>query len=68
VRVNCIAPGTIDTPRPAGTVRPELADAALHIDVRRVGTPDDFANVALFLASDAAAFVNGIVVPAHGGV
>ena len=67
VRVNCIAPGTIDTPRPAGTVRAELAEAAGRIDVGRVGTPDDVANVALFLASDAAAFVNGIVVPVHGG-
>lgn len=67
VRVNCIAPGTIDTPRPAGTVRPELASAAAHIDVGRVGTPEDIANVALFLASDAAAFVNAAVIPVHGG-
>ena len=67
VRVNCIAPGTIDTPRPAGIVRPELAHAAERIDVGRVGTPEDIANVALFLASDAAAFVNAIVIPVHGG-
>ena len=68
VRVNCIAPGTIDTPRPAGTVRPELASAAAQIDVGRVGTPEDIANVALFLASDAAAFVNAAVIPVHGGI
>ena len=68
VRVNCIAPGTIDTPRPGGIVRPELASAAAQIDVGRVGTPEDVANVALFLASDAAAFVNAVVVPVHGGV
>lgn len=68
VRVNCIAPGTIDTPRPEGIVRPELASAAAQIDVGRVGTPEDVANVALFLASDAAAFVNAVVVPVHGGV
>jgi len=68
VRVNCIAPGTIDTPRPAGIVRPELASAAAQIDVGRIGTPEDVANVALFLASDAAAFVNSVVVPVHGGV
>jgi NAD(P)-dependent dehydrogenase (short-subunit alcohol dehydrogenase family) len=49
-------------------VRAELADAALRIDVGRVGTPDDVANVAMFLASDAAVFVNRIVVPAHEGV
>lgn len=67
VRVNCIAPGTIDTPRPAGVVRAELASAADRIDVGRVGTPEDVANVALFLASDAASFVNAVVIPVHGG-
>ena len=67
VRANCIAPGTIDTPRPAGVSRPELANAAAHIDVGRVGIPEDVANVALFLASDAASFVNAVVIPVHGG-
>jgi NAD(P)-dependent dehydrogenase (short-subunit alcohol dehydrogenase family) len=67
VRVNCIAPGTIDTPRPGGIVRPEIASAGNRIAVGRVGTPDDIASVALFLASDAASFVNGVVIPVHGG-
>lgn len=67
VRVNCIAPGTIDTPRPAGVVRAEMATAGERIAVGRVGTPDDIASVALFLASDAASFVNAVVLPVHGG-
>ena len=67
VRVNCIAPGTIDTPRPAGIVRPEMSSAAERIAVGRVGVGDDIGSVALFLCSDAAGFVNGIVVPVHGG-
>ena len=67
VRVNCIAPGTINTPRPEGTVRPEMASAAERIAVGRVGVGDDVGSVALFLCSDAAGFVNGIVVPVHGG-
>jgi NAD(P)-dependent dehydrogenase (short-subunit alcohol dehydrogenase family) len=67
VRVNCIAPGTIDTPRPPGVVRPDLAAAAPGIDVGRLGTAEDVANAALFLASDAASFVNAIVLPVHGG-
>ncbi|HEX3246227.1 MAG TPA: SDR family oxidoreductase [Chloroflexota bacterium] len=67
VRVNCIAPGTIDTPRPAGVVRAELGTAASRIAVGRVGTPDDIASVALFLCSDAASFVNAVVIPVHGG-
>ena len=68
VRVNCIAPGTIDTPRPEGVVRDELLEAAERIDVGRAGTPEDVANVALFLASDAASFVNAVVIPVHGGM
>jgi len=67
VRVNCIAPGTIDTPRPSGTVRPEMADAANRIPLGRVGYGDDIGKVALFLASDAAGFVNGVTLPVTGG-
>jgi NAD(P)-dependent dehydrogenase (short-subunit alcohol dehydrogenase family) len=66
VRVNCIAPGAIDTPR-AGMERSELQAAAARIALGRTGTPDDIGHVALFLASDAAAFVNGAVVDVHGG-
>ena len=67
VRVNCIAPGTIDTPRPAGTVRPEMATAVDRIPVGRVGYADDLGGVAVFLASDAAAFVSGQTLPVTGG-
>ena len=67
VRVNCIAPGTIDTPRPSGIVRPEMAAAGQRIAVGRAGVADDVGSVALFLCSDAAGFVNGIVLPVHGG-
>lgn len=67
VRVNCIAPGSIDTPRPGGTVRPELAEAGERTALMRVGLPEDIAYVALFLASDAAAYVNAAIIPVHGG-
>jgi NAD(P)-dependent dehydrogenase (short-subunit alcohol dehydrogenase family) len=67
VRVNCIAPGTIDTPRPAGTVRPEMADAPKRIPVGRVGNAEDIGGVAVFLASDAAGFVSGQTLPVTGG-
>ncbi|MEE8517883.1 MAG: glucose 1-dehydrogenase [Dehalococcoidia bacterium] len=68
VRVNCIAPGVIDTFRaPGGTVRPEVAAAASRVSVGRVGEADDIGGVALFLASDAASFINGVVIPVDGG-
>ena len=67
VRVNCIAPGTIDTPRPGGTVRPEMAEAPNRIPLGRVGYADDIGGVALFLASDASGFVNGQTLAVTGG-
>jgi 3-oxoacyl-[acyl-carrier protein] reductase len=68
VRVNCIAPGIIDTPRPAGTNRQELApEAVKKIALGRAGSPDEVAGVALFLASEAASFVSGAVIDVNGG-
>ena len=68
VRVNCIAPGIIDTPRPQGTQRQELSSEAVKkIALARAGRADEVASVALFLASDAASFVSGTVVDVNGG-
>jgi NAD(P)-dependent dehydrogenase (short-subunit alcohol dehydrogenase family) len=68
VRVNCIAPGIVDTPRPVGTARQELsADALKRIALGRAGTADEVASVALFLASDAASFVSGAIIDVNGG-
>jgi len=68
VRVNAIAPGIIDTPRPAGTGREQsFAESAKNIALGRTGTADEVAGVALFLASDAASYVNGSVIDVNGG-
>jgi NAD(P)-dependent dehydrogenase (short-subunit alcohol dehydrogenase family) len=67
IRVNCIAPGIIDTPRPAGTQRQELsAEALKRIALGRAGRAEEVASVALFLASDAASFVSGAVIDVNG--
>jgi NAD(P)-dependent dehydrogenase (short-subunit alcohol dehydrogenase family) len=75
IRVNAIMPGFIDTPmavdaaaRALGTDRTTVADArASVVPLGRQGTAWDVANAALYLASDDAAFVTGILLPVDGG-
>lgn len=74
VRANVIAPGSIDTPRfrkvAAEMDEPEafLAGLAKTIPLHRLGTAEDVASIALFLASDLSAYVSGAVIPADGGL
>jgi len=74
VRANVIAPGSIDTPRfqkvAAEMPDPEgfVAGLAKTIPLHRLGTAEDVAGIALFLASDLSAYVSGAVVPADGGL
>lgn len=72
IRANAICPGATDTPAlrrdiADGTVRASLEDIAAHIPMRRLGTTDDVAGVALFLASDASAYLTGLAIPVDGG-
>ena len=68
IRVNAIAPGIIDTPRPAGSTRQDgWSEVLKQIALGRAGTADEIASVALFLASDAASFVSGAIIDVNGG-
>ncbi len=68
IRVNCVAPTAINTEK-LRTMPPEwLKRTADGIPLGRVAEPEDVANVALFLASDLAAFVTGHTVMCDGGV
>lgn len=70
IRVNCIAPGFIET---------EMSSKALNGDQERMqkvlsrtpmgilGRPEDIAEAALFLATDASRFITGVVLPVDGG-
>ena len=68
VRVNAICPGYIDTPMTE--VIPELLKTMIiaRTPLSRMGTPEDVAKVALFLASDDAAFVTGQWISPGGGL
>jgi NAD(P)-dependent dehydrogenase (short-subunit alcohol dehydrogenase family) len=73
IRANVIAPGSIDTPR-FRKVAERMPDTEGYLSrlretnpLKRLGIAEDIAAVALFLASDASAYVSGIVVPVDGG-
>jgi len=69
VTVNTIAPGRIDTERLAEVYPDGPTDEDLTaIPLRRLGRPDEIAAVACFLASDAASYVTGTVIPVDGGL
>ncbi|HEX2827388.1 MAG TPA: SDR family oxidoreductase [Burkholderiales bacterium] len=72
IRVNCIAPGSVEFPggnwEKRKTSDPEVYQSALRrIRFGRMGTPQEIANVALFLASAAASWVTGQTIAVDGG-
>ena len=69
IRVNAIAPGLTDTAQPRyGMTEDELTERAATMPLGRLGRPADIAEVAVFLASDKAAFMTGQIVHANGGI
>ena len=68
IRVNAICPGFIDTPFIGAAWTPERLEAVRRdIALGRLGRPEEIAQVALFLASDAAGYVTGTTIVADGG-
>jgi meso-butanediol dehydrogenase / (S,S)-butanediol dehydrogenase / diacetyl reductase len=69
IRVNCICPGGVDTPMVAAALAdPQSAEYLRgNCPLGRVARPEEIAQVALFLASDAASYVNGAIIPVDGG-
>lgn len=68
ITVNCVAPGAIATDRTAGETSDYSATWAPLTPLRRVGTPQDVAEVVLFFASPAARFITGQTLWVDGGL
>ncbi|HEY5853710.1 MAG TPA: SDR family oxidoreductase [Aldersonia sp.] len=69
IRVNTVAPGYIETPMTAEVLnQPDFRAAKMaRIPLQRFADGDDVADVVVFLASDAARYVTGVVLPVDGG-
>ena len=67
IRVNCVAPGVIDTDMVQVLGADTLHDLAEQTPLGRLGTPEDIAAAVTFLASDDASFITGQVLTADGG-
>lgn len=68
VRVNAVAPGIIDTDMSSFTKTEAGRETALSMQaLKRIGQPEDVADVIVFLASDKARWITGASVPADGG-
>ena len=74
IRTNCISPAAIMTPMVRESNPPDSDDfdekAFLHLrtPLRRYGTPEEIAKIALFLASEDATYLNGAIIAADGGI
>jgi len=68
ITVNAIAPGFIDTEMTRAVPAEALDEVVSTIPMGRVGGPEDIADAALFLASDAASYITGHVLAVNGGL
>lgn len=68
IRVNCVAPGVIDTEMNAHLSQADLSALAEETPLGRIGTPAEAASAIAFLASDEASFLTGQVVAPNGGL
>ena len=68
ITANVIAPGFISTDMTAELSEERKAEVLAGVPLRRYGSADEVAGAALYLASDAAAYVSGVILPVDGGL
>ncbi len=67
IRVNCVAPGVIDTDMNASLDRETIDELCCNTPLGRIGTPEEAARAIYWLASDDASFVTGQIISPNGG-
>jgi 3-oxoacyl-[acyl-carrier protein] reductase len=68
IRVNAVAPGFVQTPILSTIPDKVLDQMRAQVPLRRLGQPQEIANVYAFLASDEASYINGAVIEVSGGM
>jgi len=70
IRVNAVAPGSVDTPLLRKNLNTDwlLKQAASHVPLKRLGTPEDVANIVEFLISDKSKYITGATIIVDGGL
>ena len=66
IRVNAVAPGIIQTDMMKAVPKEIIEPLAKQIPLRRIGQPEDIANAFVFLASDEASYITGVVLSVDG--
>lgn len=69
INVNAVCPGLIDTPMVRSSTSPEeIREAEKTIPMGRLGTPEEVAQLVLFLVSDASSYINGATIDINGAI
>jgi 3alpha(or 20beta)-hydroxysteroid dehydrogenase len=67
IRVNCVIPGVVDTPRNRSLSPEWSSDLLRHTPMGRMARPEEISNAVVFLVSDAASFITGTSLVVDGG-
>ena len=68
IRVNCIAPGMIETEMNANVAPEVVSEITDETPLGRIGTPQDIASLMLFLAGEDSSFITGQIIGINGGL
>lgn len=68
IRCNAIAPGYIETEMTAALSEDQRKELLMELPIKRLGSPEDVADLALFLAADSSSYITGEVIKVDGGM